>query len=657
MIVGVDMGGTFTDVYGLAADGTVRTAKAPTTPDAVGGVLAALRQVCDPAHVESITFGSTVATNAVVERRLAPVGLLTTAGFRDLLDIRRLWRPRLFGHDWDRPAPLVPRRLRLEVRERLDWRGRVVESLNEEDVIRAAAVFAAEEVGAVAIAFLFAYVSPMHERRAAELIADATGRPVLCSCDVDPQRREYERTSTTVVAAGLSPVVGPALDALEAELAGAGLARPLRLMTSNGGVATARRVRSRPLELLKSGPAGGAAAGEVLARRLGVRDLILIDIGGTTADVSLITDGRAAHADVDSLEWDIPIRVANVDIRSIGAGGGSIASIDAGGALHVGPQSAGADPGPAGYGRGGTRATVTDAAVVCGAIDAARFLGGAMPLDGGLAGAAVARVGAALRTSTEAAGAAILYVATAQMAELVRGLTVERGRDPRDFSLVAFGGAGPLFAGLLMDELGLRCAIIPIHAATLSAIGGAHADIVVDEVRTVVDGDIAGALVAAAADARTVAANEGHGEPVVVTSVDVRYVGQSSSLVVEAAPEEPPAVIGARFEEAYGRLFGHRRSEIGIEVTAARARARVEVATPSPAAPPPGDGPRSERTLHLHGRDALRALVVDRVTLVAGSIVAGPAIVEEDDATTVVLPGQAVRRGDGGELWIERHDD
>jgi N-methylhydantoinase A/oxoprolinase/acetone carboxylase beta subunit len=664
VIVGVDMGGTFTDVCAFGADGVARSAKAPTTADGIGGVLAALREVVEPAAIESLAFGSTVATNALAARRLARTGLLTTAGFRDVLDTRRLWRPELFGHAWERPPATVPRRLRLEARERIGPGGELVAALDEADVERAAAAFADAGVEAVAVAFLFAHLDPVHERRAREILqARLPGVPVLLSSDVNPERKEYERTSTTAIAAGLAPIVDRALRAIESTLAAEGLRRPLRVMKSNGGVMSARAARAKPVELVKSGPAGGAAAGVYLADALGEPDLILLDIGGTTADASLIRDGRPARAESDAVEWDIPIRVPVVDIRSIGAGGGSIAWLDPAGGLRVGPHSAGAEPGPAAYGRGGTRPTVTDAAVVAGLIDPARFLGGRMALDAPAARASLAGIAGALGGDVEHAAAAVLHLAASEMAALVREITVERGFDPRDFVLVPFGGAGPLFAGALLDELGLQRVVVPAAPATLSAFGGAFADVRFDYVRSEsgeigdvdrarLDGAISDLLARADADMR----EEGFGDAELAVSVDLRYAGQRFALELELRGAGELAAAARRFEAEHERLYGHRRPERPVELVAVRVRASATLARPVlPGAPATAAraGER-RRTVVSYPARRLDAAILRREALRAGFVARGPLIVEEDQATTVVLAGQELRVGRLGVLEVVR---
>jgi N-methylhydantoinase A/oxoprolinase/acetone carboxylase beta subunit len=631
------MGGTFTDAVAVGPDGSVRASKAPTTADGVTGVVEALVAVAAPDAIDAFAFGSTVATNALAQRRLASTGLLTTAGFRDVLDVRRLWRPQLFGHAWTRPGAIVPRRLRLEARERIDWRGRVVEPLVLEDVEAAAIAFAAERVEAVAVSFLFSYLEPRHERQAGALLRELLpGVLVLESADVNPERKEYERTSTTAIAAGLAPVVGRALGAIEDRLRAEGVRPPLRVLRSNGGVMPIRAARERPAELVKSGPAGGVSAGLRLAEELGEANAILLDIGGTTADVSVIIEGQAATAASDAVEWDIPVRVPVVDIRSIGSGGGSIVHLDAAGGLHVGPRSAGAEPGPAAYGHGGLEPTLTDAAVVAGWLDPARFLGGAMPLDAAAAATALEPVAAALSLTLREAAAAALHVAVADMATLVRELTIERGHDPRGFPLIAFGGAGPLLLSALLEELELGRGVVPARAATFSALGAALADVVLDLVRSESDPARLGrAVTALHRRAAEQMAEDGFTDAVAAASADLRYAGQWHELAVPVAEGDDFGAAAGRFEAEHERLFGHVRPEDPIELVAVRVRATA--AGPRAAGTAPVPATPGRRQIHAYGRGEVEAEVVD-----------------EADTTLVVLPGQSLRVLPGGHLEVRR---
>jgi N-methylhydantoinase A len=380
-------------------------------------------------------------------------------------------------------------------------------------------------------------------------------------------------------------------------------------------------------------------------------------MGGTTTDVSVLADGHATRTDHDSVEWDIPSRVPGVEIRSIGAGGGSLIGLDAAGTLHVGPRSAGAEPGPAAYGRGGTDPTVTDAALVAGWLDPRRFLGGAMPLDADAAAGALQPVADGLGRPLRRAAAAALQVATAEMATLVRELTVERGHDPRRFALVAFGGAGPLFLGLLLHELELPRGFVPGGAGTLSAAGGAVADVVVDEVRTESDPTrIPAGLDALVERARAAIAGEGLADAAIRTTVDVRYAGQWSELEIPLALDEPFAAAVERFEAEHERRFGHRRPESAVELVALRARAVATTPKPAPRRAPVRDqaAPRTHRTIELYDAGALEVPVYDRDRLGAGAALTGPLIVEEPDTTLVLGPGQSVRVTPSGVLEVRR---
>lgn len=663
-IVGIDVGGTFTDVYVFDRDGSTRTAKAHSTRDTVSGVLNALGQAVKIDDVDALAFGSTIATNALIQRRLATVGLLTTQGFRDVLDIRRLWRRDLFGHAWNKPDAVVPRRLRLEAAGRIDWQGREVEPLNEGDVRAAAEAFVGSGVDAVAIAFLFSYLNPAHEQRAAEIVREVLpNAAIMLSSDVNPERNEYERSSTTAIAAGLAPIVDRALGDVEDQLMAAGLRRSPRVMKSNGGVMSVRAARARPIELVKSGPAGGASAGVFLAERLGEPDLILIDIGGTTADASLIVGGSPVRADHDTLEWDIPIRVPVVDIRSVGAGGGSIAALDAAGGLKVGPQSAGAEPGPVAYGKGGTQPTVTDAAITAGLLDPSSFLGGTLTLDADAARKSLEPLAAGLGYSVEEAAAAVLHVATIEMASLVREITVDQGRDPRDFALVAFGGAGPLFVGSLLEELDMKRGYVPVGASTLSAMGGAFADVAFDYVRSevgLVDQVTPERLQASfdelLASAKRDIAAEQLDDVELTTAVDLRYAGQWHDIEVALDPGAPLEEAVERFEAEHERLWGHRRREDPVELIAVRLRALSRVTKPVLGKPEANGatGVKGDRQGTFFGTGSAGMTVYEREALGSDWTATGPLIVEEAQTTTAVLPGMTVRVGGHGELVVER---
>src|SRR5262245_13675558 len=478
--VGIDTGGTFTDFVLLDEEtGAVQSAKVPSTPadpalafvEGLAGLLVRARVA--PAALTSVSHGTTVATNALLERKGARTGLLTTAGFRDVLEIRRHVRGpgRIYDLFFVPPAPLVERERRLEICERLDARGQVLVPLDLDAVREQIRALAAAGVEAIAVSFLHAYQNGAHEATLKALIErEHPGLLVSISSDISPEIREYERTSTTVINAYLQPVVARYVGALEARLLREGVQAPLRIMQSNGGVISASHAATRPVQLVASGPAGGAIGGMAVGQATGFTDVITLDVGGTSCDICLI-EQMPRLTNLKEVDGN-PIRVPTFDLHVIGAGGGSIAWIDDGGALRVGPRSAGAEPGPACYLRSGAEPTVTDANVVLGRLDPDYFLGGAMKLDPRAARAAIeARVASRFGLGVEAAAAGILRVVNATMAENIKVVSVKRGWDPRDFALVAFGGAGPTHASALMAELRVPAVLVPPVPGTLSALG------------------------------------------------------------------------------------------------------------------------------------------------------------------------------------------
>ncbi|MCS7255331.1 MAG: hydantoinase/oxoprolinase family protein, partial [Thermomicrobium sp.] len=476
---GVDTGGTFTDFVVIDGEG-VRILKEPSTPrDPAQAIVSGLRALGVWDRLERLVHGTTVATNAVLERKGARTGLLTTAGFRDVLEIGRQNRPRLYDLRQVREPPLVPREWRLEVRERLDPWGRIVLPLHEEDVQAAIEVFRAAGIESVAVCFLFSFADPVHERRAAELLREA-GFAVSASHEVSPEYREYERTATTVVNAYVSPVMGRYLERLRETLP---RGAALWIMQSNGGTIRAGVAAREAVRTLLSGPAAGAIGARAIARASGVSKVISFDMGGTSTDVCLI-DG-APRERTEGRIGELPVRMPMLDIHTVGAGGGSIAWFDDGGALRVGPRSAGADPGPAAYGRGGDEPTVTDAAVVLGWLLPDAFLGGTMRLDAERAREVVWRIARRLGRGIEEAALGIMEVAEANMERAIRVVSVERGEDPREYGLVAFGGAGPMVACRLASRLHIPLVLIPHHPGTLSALGLLTAPITRDYLRTI----------------------------------------------------------------------------------------------------------------------------------------------------------------------------
>ena len=489
--VGIDIGGTFTDtVICETATGRTRIGKTLSTPGRLhDGVLQGLQHAladaaAAPADV-AIVHGSTVAVNAVIERKGVKIGALVTAGFRDILEIGRQRRTNLYDLDYDKPLLIVPRRLTLEVRERLDASGAVLEPLIAEDVEAAVALFRREGVQAVAVGFLHSYRNPVHERQAAAIVARlAPELAVVLSSETCPEFREYERLSTATMSAYVSPLIASYLDTLEAGLAQRSYPPGLAIMQSNGGVADSRQVRGKPLDTLFSGPAGGVVMAAFRGQECGFDNVLSFDMGGTSCDVSLVVGARPLLTFERAVSGH-PVRVPAIDIETIGAGGGSIATVDADGVLAVGPSSAGAVPGPACYGKGGTFATVTDADLVLGIVDPQSFLGGAVPLDAEAAQRVIeTNVARPLGFDVVRAAEGIYRVVNANMAAVTRLVSIERGWDPRDFALVAFGGAAPGHAVDVARMVGIPTVLVPPFPSAGSAWGMLVAPLQYDYVRT-----------------------------------------------------------------------------------------------------------------------------------------------------------------------------
>ncbi|PWR25225.1 hydantoinase/oxoprolinase family protein [Zavarzinia aquatilis] len=672
----VDVGGTFTDLYAVdPAQGAVITEKATTTPDAVSGVIDAIaRSGIAPAEIGRFVFGSTRLVNALVEGKVPAVAFIATRGFSDTLEIRRVWREHLFGWRWERPVALVSGDLRFGVPGRIDHRGQEIEPLDLAALDAIIDAIAARGIRAVAVSLLFSFLNPVHERKVRDRFRSrAPGIDVFLSSEVDPEIKDYERGSTTVVAASLSGLANELFSELEDRLSAAGIAAKPQVIKSNGGTMSAASARAKPLEIIRSGPAGGVAALARLSARLGLPNLIGVDIGGTTADVAVITGGKVTYTSEMPLKWDIPVRANMADVRSVGAGGGSIARLDAAGRLHVGPRSSGAFPGPVCYGRGGTQPTTTDAAAVTGLIDPARFLGGRMTLDVASAHRVIEReIAAPLGLSVAAAAAGILHLATARMAQLVSEMTVQEGLDPRDYTLVGFGGAGPLFVAGIAEEIGAAGVIVPRFPSVWSACGGLNADIVHDYAQTLFSAvasldparlaeRLAALRSAAEADLRRDGCDPTRA--CYTAALDMRYAGQSHQIAVPLGrPDAPDRALlreaEAEFERLHEAAYAHRRPDDPREVTTVRLQARVAVAAGEAAIAPPPTGPEAApvcRPVYFHGHaDALDTRVVERDALVPGRWLAGPAVVTEDQSSTVVPPGFRLRLAAEGHLVLER---
>jgi len=653
-ILGVDTGGTFTDF--LLWDGeNVRVFKRPSTPaDPAIAIVAGLRET--GFAPDEVVHGSTVATNAVLERRGAATAFVTTRGFRDAIVIGRQARPDIYALEPTRPEPLVPEERRFEADERVTAGGVVLKPLLREEAERVADAVARSGAESVAVCLLFSFAHPEHERLLAEALA-ARGLAVSASVDVLPEYREYERMSTTTINAYVAPVMTRYLQQLERQLSSMGVRR-LRVMQSDGGSISAASAGALACRTVLSGPAGGVAGAVAVGTAAGYANLITFDMGGTSTDVSLVP-GRVLYR-TDLTIDGLPVRTPAVDIHTVGAGGGSIAFVDAGGALRVGPESAGADPGPACYGRG-DRPTVTDAQLVLGRLQPDAFLGGRMTIDVEAARRAIRSLGEAAG-DLDALAAAIVRVANANMERAIRVVSVERGYDPRDFALLAFGGAGPLHSCDLAESLGIPRVIVPPHPGVLSAFGMVVADITRDYVEPILQRLDAPANVAAmvlAAFARMeergrteLRALGERGEPMVERSLDMRYAGQSYEVEV-AAPNDDPAGWGAAFHAAHQARYGHSHPGRGVEIVNARVRLRLPGARaarerlPESGAPP--EPLRYARVWFGHRR---RTPIYARETLAPGARIAGPAIVVQMDTTTVVNPGWTAESDAHGNLIL-----
>ncbi len=656
--VGVDVGGTFTDLVALV-DGRLVSAKVPSTPhDQAHGVMHAIGLArLSSERVAVIAHGSTVATNALLERRGARTALVTTEGFRDVIEIGRQSRPALYDLTRDRPPPLVPRELRFTVRERMGPHGPVT-PLDEASLAAAVGACRAARVEAVAVCLLFGFLHPQHERRVgAALEAALPGVHVSLSSQVLPEFREFERCATTVADAYLAPTLATYLRSLSGQVGRAGLPAPL-IMQSSGGVVGVEEAASRAAACVLSGPAGGVVGAAWVAGLSGHGDLLTFDMGGTSTDVAPVRGG-VVQTTTEAVIGGVPIRLPVVDVHSVSAGGGSVAWVDEGGALRVGPRSAGADPGPACYGRGGQDPTVTDANLVLGYLADGAELGGEIRLDRARAEAALARLGGRLGLGAQQTALGVVRVADAQMTRALRVISVERGLDPRRHTLVAFGGAGGMHACALAEELGIGRVLLPEAAGVLSALGLAIADLRRDYVHPflgALDTTTDAAQVEAAwKELEARAGADAAGEPLELTRLaDLRYRGQSFELTVAAGEAGEAGDLAARFHQAHERRYGYRMPEEAVERVNLRVVAVTPVAKPSLYAAAAAGTRRSVRRRASFGAGWQEVEAVDRTSLGAGWRVEGPAVVESPDSTCVVRPGWRGVVDQVGTLVLER---
>jgi N-methylhydantoinase A len=671
--IGIDVGGTFTDLAFLdTATGALTVTKAPSTPsNPTGGVTAVIEkaQLADGA-VASLIHGTTIATNALLERKKATPALITTAGFRDVVFIQRMNRKHHYDLDWDKPKPLVERRHCLEVVERTNYKGEVPVPLDEDGARAVAEALKREGITDVAVSFLFSYINPANERRMAEILAEVHPEAtVSLSHVVYPRWREYDRTSTVLADAFLKSLVGEYLENLAAGLAAVGQTRDFLVMKSNGGVEDYRAATGKPVDLLVSGPVGGVLSSIFFGRLTGRENLISMDMGGTSFDVSLIVDGRASQTTEFEIEWGLPVYTPMVDVKTIGAGGGSIAWVDKGGLLRTGPQSAGAFPGPACYGRGGTEATVTDANLALGRLNPEYFLGGELTLDLGATRAALERLGEQLSMSVEETASAIVELVDFNMVNAIRLVSIDRGLDPRDFALVSFGGAGSLHAGALAEILGIRDVLVPVHQGVFSAFGLMTADMRVDESVTVsfrsdlLDLErLNDVLERLRAQALARLQSEGYrGDVIVEPTIEMRYLGQNYSTDI-AVPVVGRALTKADVEEIYERFHAEHRRLYGYDI----AEEIIELVHITTTAIGPTEKPRIaklERTGRLEPRGErdvyfrsaggwLATTLYERSSLPVGASFEGPAVIEEAMSTTLVHPGHACEVDEYGNLIL-----
>jgi N-methylhydantoinase A len=688
--LGVDIGGTFTDMVLVGSDGSVDAVKILSSPPDFGrAVVDGLRRLLeraglDAAALAAVLHGTTVATNAILEGRGARTALITSEGFRDVLELARMRHPSLYDVAWEKPRPLVPRRRRFEVPLRIDADGTVRRRLDAGALEQVATAIAESGAESVAVCLINSYVAPGVERElATQLTERVPDTLVSASVDILPEMKEFERTSTTVVNAYVRPLVHRYLDALEADLSAMSVAAPLTVMQSSGGLMDSSIARDLPVQLIESGPAAGVTATRELITRLQVDNAVAFDMGGTTAKASLIERRRAFEAS----EYEVgggmnarhglakgggyTIRVPSIDIAEVGAGGGSICWVDEGGAPRVGPHSAGADPGPACYGRGGTEPTLTDAKVVLGYLSPEALAGGTQPIRHDLAEAALGdRFARPLRLDLLEAAFGVYRIAVASMSKAVRAVTSQRGRDPRDFALVSFGGAGPAYAAEMAREFGISQVIVPPNPGLFSAVGLLVAEIHHHDVRSLCErhspdpGRLSETFREMEERLRGRLEQHGHTPSGIRMDrfADMRYVGQSSELRVPVPASALDVAALERLGDSFGaeheRTYGHRGSGQRFEIVNLRVRATLPAnreegfdVFSKPTASDSGD--RKARNACFGGEfGQVTTPVLGRTELV-GRRERGPVIVEEMDGTTVVPPYASVRVDDVGNLVIE----
>jgi N-methylhydantoinase A len=666
--IGIDTGGTFTDLIRFDVEtGELQSLKVASTPrHPLQAFIGAIRESgAAPPDIAGLVHGTTVATNALIERKGAKVAFVTTAGFEDIPYIQRVNRRELYNLDWDKPRPLLTsRRHCLGVRERIDARGQVVTPLNEDEVDALCDRLAKGGFEAVAVCLLFAYLNTAHEETLKQKLQERLpGLPLSISHEVAPIWREYERSSTTIADAYLKPLLQRYVGSLQRGLDEEGIRAPWALMKSNGGVMQAGAAADHPIHLATSGPAGGLVAGQYIAGLLGLKDAVTIDVGGTSADVGILVNNELRHTTEFEIEWGIPAAIPLIDLKTIGAGGGSIAWINAGGFLQVGPQSAGADPGPVCYGQGGTQPTLTDANLLLGRLDPGYFLGGKMRLRPDLALARTAEMAARLGLETLDLAHAVVDIANENMANAIRMVSIERGHDPRRFALVAFGGAGPLHGAAIARKLDIPTVVIPPFPGAFSAVGLLMADLRVDKVWTqafrsdrVSPGEVKARFRQIADAALAELRGQGYvGRPDLRYCVHMRYLGQNYETEVQVPSEEVRLTDACEaFHRMHEAAYGYRIPSAVIELVSFKVTAVGAI-------PKPRLGtirsvqtePFRERPVTFAGHGHLPCRIVRRPALPVGERLTGPLIVEEEGSTTLVEPGMRLTRTEHDVLLLE----
>ena len=677
--LGVDVGGTFTDLALHNVDNDeLEFAKTPSTPEnQAAGVVTGINQLIDrlsisPDEIEFFSHGTTVATNTLLERKGAKCALIVTRGFRDVLQIGRQDRPHLYDWRIQKPEPIVPRHLRFEVTERILYTGEIATPLDEGDLDDVIERLAAADLDAVAVCLLHSYANPAHERAVGEALRAALPHlTVSLSCEVVPEFKEYERMSTTAINAYVAPVMVRYLRRLQASIADLGIPSDVHIMQSNGGTMTAGLAVEKPVHTILSGPAAGVIGSVAIASQAGEANSISVDMGGTSFDISLCYRGEVRRTQDSEIER-LPVKVPMVDIHTLGAGGGSIAWIDPGGALRVGPQSAGAEPGPACYGRGGSEATVTDANLALGRLNSESFLGGRLGLDAELARDAIRqRIADPLGMTVEEAAEGIVRVVNAGMIKGIRVVSVAKGYDPREFCLVTFGGAGPVHASELAAELDIPRVLVPIAPGVTSALGLLMADLRDDLVRTILRpsdelevSELNSRFAEMEAEAAATMEREGVAEDdvVLVRVADVRYLGQGFELEAPVGAgeldDDDLAQVYERFHEAHTQLYGYAQRDSRMEIVNLRLTSLARM--PRPRLEAESNGRRvggiaetATRPVYFHN-EPVDTRIYDRTDLMPGDVVEGPVVIEQLDSTTLVWPNQTASVDAYGNLVLER---